>query len=305
MEWENSRESTNVEDERGASGGGGGGIPIGGGAGGLGIGVILVLAVIGYFTGIDPRILIGGAQIVMGNGGNASSYSAPAPAPSPVAMQPQQNAQNDPMLVFVKKILGQTEDVWSQVLPAQKGVAYVPPKLVLYSGSFRSGCGQAQSAMGPFYCPNDKKVYLDMSFFNDMRAKYGGGGDFAYAYVISHEIGHHVQNLLGILDKADEAKQSGSRTQANAISVRIELMADCLAGVWAFNADEKYHILDPGDVEKALATAQAIGDDRLQTAARGYAVPDSFTHGSSALRQQWLTTGLKSGQVDSCNTFAQ
>ena len=303
MEWENSRESANVEDMRGASGGGGGGgIQIGGGTGGLGIGVILILAVIGYFTGIDPRILIGGAQIVMGNGGNTSSYTAPAP--SPVAMQPQQNAQDDPMLVFVKKILGQTEDVWSQVLPAQKGVAYVAPKLVLYSGSFRSGCGQAQSAMGPFYCPNDKKVYLDMSFFNDMRSKYGGGGDFAYAYVIAHEIGHHVQDQLGILDKADEAKQNASRTQANAISVRIELMADCLAGVWAANADQKWHVLDPGDVEKAEATAAAIGDDRLQTAARGYAVPDSFTHGSSALRQQWLTTGLKSGQIDSCNTFA-
>jgi predicted metalloprotease len=303
MEWENSRESANVEDMRGASGGGGGGgIQIGGGTGGLGIGVILILAIIGYFTGIDPRILIGGAQIVMGNGGNASSYTQPAPAP--VAMQPQQNAQNDPMLVFVKKILGQTEDVWSQVLPAQKGVNYINPKLVLYTGSVASGCGRAQAAMGPFYCPNDKKVYLDMSFFNDMRSKYGGGGDFAYAYVIAHEIGHHVQDQLGILDKADEAKQNASRTQANAISVRIELMADCLAGVWAANADQKWHVLDPGDVEKAEATAAAIGDDRLQTAARGYAVPDSFTHGSSALRQQWLTTGLKSGQIDSCNTFA-
>jgi predicted metalloprotease len=302
MEWENSRESTNVEDQRGNSGGGGFGIPIGGGSGGLGVGVILILAVIGYFTGIDPRILIGGAQILVGNG-NSSSYSSPAPTSS--AMQPRQTSQNDPMRTFVAKILGQTEDVWSAVLPAQKGVSYTAPKLVLYSGSFPSGCGQAQSAMGPFYCPNDKKVYLDMSFFNDMRAKYGGGGDFAYAYVIAHEIGHHVQDLLGILDKADEAKQSGSRTQANAISVRIELMADCLAGVWAANADQKWHILDPGDVEKALATAQAIGDDRLQTATRGYAVPDSFTHGTSALRQQWLTTGLKSGQVDSCNTFAQ
>jgi uncharacterized protein len=305
MEWENSRESTNVEDERGASGGGGLGIPIGGGTGGLGIGVILILAVIGYFTGIDPRILIGGAQIVMGNGGNAGSYSAPAPAPTPSAMQPQQSAQNDQMLVFVKKILGETEDVWSQVLPAQKGVDYVAPKLVLYNGAIRSGCGQAQSAMGPFYCPNDKKVYLDMSFFNDMKTKYGGGGDFAYAYVIAHEVGHHVQDQLGILDKADAAKQNANRTQANAISVRIELMADCLAGVWAANADQKWHILDPGDVEKAEATAAAIGDDRLQTAARGYAVPDSFTHGSSALRQQWLTTGLKSGQIDSCNTFAK
>jgi uncharacterized protein len=304
MEWENSRESTNVEDQRGNSGGGGFGIPIGGGSGGLGIGVILILAVIGYFTGIDPRILIGGAQILVGNG-NSSSYSSPAPAPTSSAMQPRQTAQNDPMRTFVAKILGQTEDVWSVVLPAQKGVDYTAPKLVLYSDSFPSGCGQAQAAMGPFYCPNDKKVYLDMSFFNDMRTKYGGGGDFAYAYVVAHEIGHHVQDLLGILDKADEAKQSGSRTQANAISVRIELMADCLAGVWAANADQKWHILDSGDVEKALATAQAIGDDRLQTATRGYAVPDSFTHGTSALRQQWLTTGLKSGQVDSCNTFAQ
>ncbi len=297
MEWENSRESTNIEDRRGE---GGGGLQFGGG--GLGLGAILVLALIGYVTGVDPRVLIGGAQILVGNGGGGS-YSAPAP--SPAAMAPRQVAQNDPMRHFVGKVLGETEDVWSAVLPAQKGVAYAAPTLVLYSGYTRSDCGVAQAAMGPFYCPGDRKVYLDMAFFNDMRAKYGGGGDFAYAYVIAHEVGHHVQNLLGILAKADEAKQSASRTQANAISVRIELMADCLAGVWAANADQKWHILDPGDVEKALATAQAIGDDRLQTAARGFAVPDSFTHGTSALRQQWLTTGLKSGQVDSCNTFAR
>jgi predicted metalloprotease len=220
-------------------------------------------------------------------------------------MAPRQVAQDDPMRHFVGKVLGETEDVWTAVLPAQKGVTYAAPKLVLYSGSTRSGCGQAQASMGPFYCPDDKKVYLDMAFFNDMHAKYGGGGDFAYAYVIAHEVGHHVQDLLGILAKADEAKQNANRTQTNAISVRIELMADCLAGVWAANADQKWHILDPGDVEKALATAQAIGDDRLQKAARGFAVPDSFTHGTSALRQQWLTTGLKSGQVDSCDTFAR
>jgi len=297
MEWEQSRESTNIEDRRGQ--GGGGGFSIGGGGGGLGIGVILILAAIGYFTGIDPRILIGGAEIVTGGGG--SGVSTPAPSPS---VQQQQAGQNDPMRHFVAKVLGQTEDVWSKILPEQKGVQYTAPTLVLYSGATRSGCGQAQSAMGPFYCPNDQKVYLDMSFFNDMRTKYGGGGDFAYAYVIAHEIGHHVQDQLGILDKADEAKQNASRTQAYAISVRIELMADCLAGVWAANADQKWHVLDPGDIEKAEATATAIGDDRLQTAARGYAVPDSFTHGSSALRQQWLTTGLKSGQIDSCNTFA-
>ena len=159
--------------------------------------------------------------------------------------------------------------------------------------------------MGPFYCPNDRKVYLDLTFFNDMKAKYGGGGDFAYAYVIAHEVGHHVQNLLGILDKAEEAKQGVSRTQVNAISVRIELMADCLAGVWAAHANKKWNLIDDNDIQRALATAQAIGDDRLQTAARGYAVPDSFTHGSSAMRQKWLTAGLRSGQIDSCNTFAQ
>ena len=301
MEWEQSRESTNIEDRRGDPGGGGFSIPMGGGTGGLGIGAILILAVIGYFTGIDPRVLIGGAQIVMGNGGS-SSYTSPAPTQT--AIQPRPVQQNDPMRHFVAAVLGETEDVWKTVLPDQKGVAYSAPTLVLYSGATHSGCGQAQSAMGPFYCPNDKKVYLDMSFFNDMKEKYGGGGDFAYAYVIAHEIGHHVQDLLGILDKADRAKQNGSRTQANAISVRIELMADCLAGVWAANANQKWHILDSGDIEKALATAQAIGDDRLQTAARGYAVPDSFTHGSSAQRQKWLTAGLKSGDIKDCDTFS-
>jgi uncharacterized protein len=300
MEWEQSRESVNIEDRRGEGDGGGGGFSIGGGGGGLGIGAILVLALIGYFTGIDPRLLIGGAQILTGSGGG-SAYHAPAQQTS----QTQQVAQNDPMRQFVAKILGQTEDVWTKILPEQKGIQYEQPKLVLYSGATRSGCGQAQSAMGPFYCPEDKKVYLDMSFFNDMRSKYGGGGDFAYAYVIAHEIGHHVQDQLGILAKVDQAKQQVSRTQANALSVRVELMADCLAGVWAYNANQQWRVLDPGDVEKALATAQAIGDDRLQTAARGYAVPDSFTHGSSAMRQKWLQTGLDSGQIDSCNTFKQ
>jgi predicted metalloprotease len=301
MEWEQSRESANIEDRRGE--GGGGGFSIGGG-GGLGIGAILVLAAIGYFTGIDPRILIGGAEIITGSGGGAIHQTPTQSAPTQTA-QTQTAAQNDPTRRFVAKILGQTEDVWTKILPEQKGVQYVSPKLVLYSGSTRSGCGQAQAAMGPFYCPNDKKVYLDMSFFNDMRSKYGGGGDFAYAYVVAHEIGHHVQDQLGILAKVDEAKAQMNRTQANALSVRVELMADCLAGVWAYNANQQWRVLDPGDVEKALATAQAIGDDRLQTAAQGYAVPDSFTHGTSALRQKWLQAGLSSGQIDSCNTFKQ
>jgi hypothetical protein len=294
MEWENTPVSANVEDRRGA----GGGMPLGGGTGGLGLGAIVVLALIGYFTGVDPRLLIGGAEIL--TGGSSGAIHAPvANVGQPAA------GRNDPMKTFVEHVLGETEAVWAQVLPAQKGVAYANATLVLYDGATQSGCGGAQASMGPFYCPLDKKVYLDMSFFRDMRTKYGGGGDFAYAYVIAHEIGHHVQDLLGILDKVDAAKQGVSRTQANALSVRVELMADCFAGVWAANANQKWKILDSGDIEKALATAAAIGDDRLQQKARGYAVPDSFTHGSSAMRQKWLTAGLNSGQIDSCDTFRQ
>jgi predicted metalloprotease len=207
---------------------------------------------------------------------------------------------------FIAATLAQTEDVWSDILPAQKGVKYIPPKLVLFNGATDSGCGSAKAAMGPFYCPRDQKVYLDTSFFRDMKTKYGGGGDFAYAYVIAHEIGHRVQDLLGLLSKVQAAEaRAGNKAQSNGISVKTELMADCLAGVWANNADRKYHVLQAGDVDKAIATAQAIGDDRLEKAAQGYAVPDSFTHGSAEQRVQWFNTGLKSGQVDSCNTFAQ
>jgi predicted metalloprotease len=296
MEWENTPESANVEDRRGQ--GGGGGMPISGGAGGLGIGVVIIIFVISYFTGINPSVLFSGAQILTGNGANTS-----ASAPAPRAAQSTGGAE-DRMTSLVRHVLGETEAVWKEVLPAQKGVRYVDAKLVLYDGSTDSGCGGAQAAMGPFYCPVDKTVYLDMSFFRDMQTKYGGGGDFAYAYVISHEIGHHVQDLLGILGKVENAKQGVSRTQANALSVRIELMADCFAGVFANHANKDWKLTED-DLQKALATARAIGDDRLQTAARGYSVPDSFTHGSSAMRQQWLTTGLKSGQVDSCNTFAR
>jgi hypothetical protein len=295
MEWENTPESSNVEDRRGQ---GGGGMPISAGTGGLGIGVVIIIFAISYFTGINPSVLFGGAQIFTGNGANTSS-SAPAPSTARST-----GGAEDRMTSLVRHVLGETEAVWKEVLPAQKGVRYVDAKLVLYDGSTDSGCGGAQAAMGPFYCPVDKTVYLDMSFFRDMQTKYGGGGDFAYAYVISHEIGHHVQDLLGILDKVENAKQGVSRTQANALSVRIELMADCFAGVFANHANKDWKLTED-DLQKALATARAIGDDRLQTAARGYSVPDSFTHGSSAMRQQWLTTGLKSGQVDSCNTFAR
>ena len=294
MEWENTPESSNVEDRRGASGGPG--MANIGGTGGLGIGAILVVLAISYFTGINPSVLLGGAQILEGGSNRQSSYTQPART-TPGA--------EDRTTSLVRHVLGETEAVWKEVLPAQKGVQYRDATLVLYNGATQAGCGGAQAAMGPFYCPEDKKIYLDTSFFHDMQVKYGGGGDFAYAYVIAHEVGHHVQDLLGILDKADAAKQRVSRTQANAISVRIELMADCLAGVWAANANKKWKLINQDDISRALATAQAIGDDRLQTAARGYAVPDSFTHGSSVMRQKWLTTGLQSGQVDSCNTFAQ
>src|SRR5271156_512456 len=276
MEYENMPQSSNIEDRRG-QGGGGGGM----GAGGLGIGAIVIIFAISYFTGISPQVLMSGAEMV-GVGKN----SGPPPQSAPVD-------PNDPMRNFLAKVVGGTEGVWAEVLPAQTGVKYEPATLVIYDGATRSGCGGARSAMGPFYCPIDKKVYLDTSFFRDMKTKYGGGGDFAYAYVVAHEIGHHVQDLLGILDKVDDMKQQASQTQA-----------DCLAGVWANHANEKWQILQPGDIEKAMATASAIGDDRLQTAARGYAVPDSFTHGSAAQRQQWLTAGLKSGDIKSCNTFS-
>lgn len=295
MEWENTPVSSNIEDRRGDGGGGGGGGSFGG-TGGLGIGAVLIILAISYFTGINPAILMSGAQIATG-GQHQSAYNAPA---SGATTKP-----NDRNVDLVRHVLGETEAVWKEVLPAQTGVRYTNPTLVLYSGSTKSGCGGAQSAMGPFYCPADKKIYLDLSFFKDMQTQYGGGGDFADAYVIAHEVGHHVQDLLGILDKTDAEKQNVSRTRANAISVRVELMADCLAGVWAANANQKWKLLDPGDIQRALATAQAIGDDRLQTAARGVAVPDSFTHGSSAMRQKWLTAGLQSGKIDSCNTFAQ
>lgn len=294
MEWENTPESSNIEDRRGAgmsAGMGGGGASFG--TGGMGIGVIVVVLIISYFTGINPAVLLGGAQILTGNGGQHTAS---------VPQQSRPATSNDRTTSFLRHVLGETEAVWSDILPAQKGVRYIPTTMVLYTAGTQSGCGSARAAMGPFYCPADKKIYLDTSFFNEMQQKYGGGGEFAYAYVIAHEVGHHVQDLLGILDRADDAKQNGSRTQANAISVRIELQADCLAGVWAANANKKWNNIHQDDIQRAIATAEAIGDDTLQKASRGYAVPDSFTHGSSAMRQKWLTTGLQSGEVDSCNT---
>lgn len=310
MRWDEFRTSDNVEDRRGDSsggygggGGGGFGLPIPGRGGGLGIGTVIVLGLVGWALGIDPRILISGAEIVAGRGG--SGYSQPAPQ-----SQPQQRpggrpgaAPSDQVGRFAAAILGNTEDVWKTVLPAQTNREYTPTALVLYTRGTRSGCGGAQSAMGPFYCPVDKKVYLDTSFFQDMQRKFGAGGDFAYAYVIAHEVGHHVQDVLGILTKAQARQRDVDEVQANQISVRIELMADCLAGVWAKNSNDKYNAIDQNDIKQAIGAAGAIGDDRLQQQSRGEVVPDSFTHGSSEQRVRWLTTGLRSGQVQSCDTF--
>ena len=312
MKWEDSRRTDNVEDRRGGEddgGGGGGGLAsMLGGGGRLGIGALIIAGVISYFTGINFNTILGIETMVAGGGGGMTQ-SQPQSQPQQVRAPGQQTVQGGPkdqMADFVAAVLGETEDVWGAVLPAQKNIRYTQPKLVLFTGETASACGRAQSAMGPFYCPEDHKVYLDMAFFNDMRTRFGGGGDFAYAYVVAHEVGHHVENLLGILPKVQKAQENAaSQAESNALSVRVERMADCLAGVWAANADKKWQILQPGDLEKALATAQAIGDDRLQQAARGRVVPDSFTHGSSAQRQQWLQTGLKTGQVDSCNTFGR
>jgi predicted metalloprotease len=286
MEWREFGQSSNVEDRRGA------GSALG--RGGLGIGTVIILGLLSWALGIDPRLLIGGAELVHSMRQGAETHTVQPGPPS------------DSMGRFVSAILAGTENVWSEVLPQQKGIAYRKPVLVLYSGQTPSACGGAMAAMGPFYCPRDQKVYLDTSFFDDMRRRLGGGGDFAYAYVIAHEIGHHVQNLLGILPRVQAAQQRAfSRGDANALSVRVELMADCLAGVWAANAERRYQFLQPGDLEAAVRTAQAIGDDRLQKAAQGYAVPDSFTHGTSQQRVQWLSVGLKSGEIDRCNTFAR
>ncbi len=289
MRWEDFGQSVNVEDRRGG-GGGGFGIPMGGG---LGIGTIIVLTLVGWALGINPAILIGGAEMV--GRGREASIERPAPRPSgPI---------EDEGGRFVSAILKNTEDVWNELLPAQTGKPYREPKLVIFSGATRSRCGPAQSAMGPFYCPLDQTVYIDLSFFNEMQRKFRAGGDFAYAYVIAHEVGHHVENVLGLLERVQRRQREVSQVEANQLSVRVELMADCLAGVWAFHSNQRWKSLEEGDVEEAMNAAAAIGDDRLQKQSQGYVVPDSFTHGSSAQRTRWFMQGLKSGQVQSCDTF--
>jgi uncharacterized protein len=288
--------SDRVEDRRGDE-------PSGFGihrGGGLGFGTILLLCLVGWAFGINPMYLIGGAQVVSNL---RSGIQQSQPAPSQAKMQ----TPSDQMGEFVAAILGSTEAGWKEIF-AQAGRTYEPPSLVMYSGATVSACGYAQSAMGPFYCPNDRKVYLDTSFFQDLERRFHGCDNskscqFSEAYVIAHEVGHHVQNLLGILPQVQQAQSGLDQAASNELQVKVELQADCLAGVWANHAEEKWRFLEPGDIEAALQTASAIGDDRLQRRAQGYVVPDAFTHGSSEQRTRWLITGLKSGQIASCDTF--
>ena len=267
--------------------------------GGIGIGTLIILGLIGWALGIDPRLLIGGAEILTGGGqSQPPSYSDTAG---------KTGGPSDQMKEFVAAVLGSTEVQWTELF-RQANSRYQPPSLVMFSGATSSACGFAQSAMGPFYCPLDRKVYLDTSFFEDMQRRFGAcdsakACQFSEAYVIAHEIGHHVQNLLGILPRLQKMQQGMDRADANRLQVMAELQADCFAGVWANHAQQKWKFLDPGDVEAALQTASAIGDDRLQRRSQGYVVPDAFTHGSSQQRVRWFVAGLKSGEIVSCDTF--
>jgi hypothetical protein len=296
MKWEDYRQSDNIEDRRGEGGGGFGlPIPMGRGGGGLGIGGLIIVGLLAWFLGIDPRIVVGIDEVL-----NNPQFQQRGPTQS----SGKQGAPGDELGRFVAATLAQTEDVWRQVFAAS-GQRYEEPRLVLFSGVTRSACGTAQSAMGPFYCPLDKRVYLDTSFFRDLAQRFRAPGEFAAAYVIAHEVGHHVQNLLGILPRVQQQRRAMSPAQSNALSVRTELQADCFAGVWAHFADSKLKVLEAGDIEKALAAASAIGDDRLQRQTQGTIVPESFTHGTSKQRMTWFMNGVKSGSMQRCNTFAE
>ena len=297
MRFDQLPRSDNVEDRRGDRSG----FPMGR-AGGIGIGTIILLAVVGWALGINPLYLIGGAEVLSRLGGGSQQQSQPNPA------SPRADAPSDQMKEFVSAVAGSAEVQWKEIF-ARAGKSYQPPTLVMFSGGTSSACGLAQSAMGPFYCPNDQRIYLDTSFFQDLERRFRGcevgsrSCQFSQAYVITHEVGHHVQNLLGILPQVQQTQQVVDRAEANQLQVRVELQADCFAGVWAHHADEKWRLIEPGDVEAAMQTASAIGDDRLQRRSQGYVVPDAFTHGSSEQRVHWFMTGLKSGEVASCNTF--
>jgi predicted metalloprotease len=280
MRWQSGRRSQNVEDRRGM------GVRRGVAGGGLGLVALVVLALL---FGVDPSVLL---QQVPVEVGTEAPESRPAPAGQP-----------DPLRDFVAVVLGDTEDVWQELF-RRAGRTYEEPTLVLFSDAVESACGFARSAVGPFYCPADHKLYLDLAFFRDLHARFGAPGDFAQAYVIAHEVGHHVQTLLGISERVMAARQRASPAEANALSVRQELQADCLAGLWAHHAQRARQVLETGDVEEALGAAAAIGDDRLQRQSRGQVSPDSFTHGSSAQRVRWFRRGLQSGELRECDTFA-
>jgi len=288
MRMDNERESDNLEDRRG-SGGGGGGLRLGGGR--MGIGTIAIALVASYFLGINPMTVL--SMLSGGGGMPAIEQSAPAAHKPPA---------DDQMVRFVSKVLASTEDTWNEVFRAN-GRQYKEPKLVLFTGVTPTACGTGQSAMGPFYCPGDQKVYIDLAFYRELKERFKAPGEFAQAYVIAHEVGHHVQNLLGIADKVHSAQQRASKTEANALSVRMELQADCLAGVWGKRTDTMKGVLEPGDLEAALTAASAIGDDRLQQQSQGRIVPESFTHGSSAQRMRWFKAGFETGDMNQCNTF--
>lgn len=274
--------SSNVEDRRGESSGGIG-------RGGFGIGSLLLALAASYFFGVDPSLVLG----LISN----------APNPAPPSSAAHKPPANDEMAKFVAKVLGSTETTWQAVF-REGGGSYREPKLVLFTGATPTACGTGQTAMGPFYCPSDQKVYIDLAFYRDLKERFHAPGEFAEAYVIAHEVGHHVQNLLGISAKVHAAQQrAGNPAKANALSVRLELQADCFAGVWGHRADSMKRIIEPGEIEQALTAAAAIGDDRLQKQASGYAVPESFTHGSSEQRVRWFKRGMASGDVRQCDTF--
>ena len=319
MRWRGGRESENVEDRRDESGGvsfPGGGVtfPSGGGSGRGGIGIvgILIILALMWFFGIDPTVLMQGG----GPGGNEGNFpdihlpqSHPGPDTTNVPANPERpplehpkTTSEDDLKQFVSVVLADTEDVWQDIF-RRYGETYSDPKLVIYSGSTRSACGTGMAAMGPFYCPNDEKVYIDLDFYEELKNRFHAPGDFAQAYVIAHEIGHHVQKLLGIMDQVEAVRQRMSETQGNALQVRVELQADCFAGIFANHAQESKNIIEPGDIEQALNAASAIGDDKIQRQTQGYVVPDAFTHGSSAQRVRWFKKGYESGKLEDCDTF--
>lgn len=290
MKWEGNRESDNVEDRR-SDGGGGGGGGFGFGGGSIGIGTIAIALIGSYFLGVSPMTII---NAISGGGSPAQVQQSQAPAQRPPA--------SDRQAKFVSTVLADTEDVWTQMFKEQNA-QYIKPKLVLFTGATRTACGTGNTASGPFYCPGDQKVYIDLAFYRLMQERFHVSSEFAQAYVIAHEVGHHVQHLLGIDEQVAAARQGGER-QANAMSVKLELQADCFAGVWAFHANQARNILEQGDVEGALAAATAIGDDTLQRQSQGQVVPDSFTHGTSAQRVRWFSKGLQTGQLKQCDTFS-